>query len=225
MRHAVIIGQVPIVSHIMQVAFSDPDTIAKLMDDFPYRWGICGGWAIDVFLGTVTRSHKDVDVAVLRQDQRALQTYLTDRGWILRQAINGALLPWATGQFLELPVHTIWCDNPAYNPSFVEILLNEASPTHFLFRRDPSITRELDQAFIRSARGLPILAPEIALLYKANAATQANNLADARHVLPAFDCERRTWLRSALVQIDPGHPWLPELQHAAGPYTGVNTDP
>ena len=44
--------------------------INPLMADFPNRY--CGFWAIDLFLDRPTRPHKDVDIAILRLDQRTL---------------------------------------------------------------------------------------------------------------------------------------------------------
>jgi Aminoglycoside-2''-adenylyltransferase len=33
-------------------------------------WFVVGGWALDLFLGRETRSHKDIDIAIFREDQR-----------------------------------------------------------------------------------------------------------------------------------------------------------
>ncbi|MHA1968943.1 MAG: nucleotidyltransferase domain-containing protein [Candidatus Hodarchaeales archaeon] len=38
--------------------------ISKLMKDFNKPWYIAGGWAIDLFLGLVTRSHQDIEITV-----------------------------------------------------------------------------------------------------------------------------------------------------------------
>jgi hypothetical protein len=46
------------------------------MSSFPAPWALCGGWAIDAWLGRQTREHGDVDVSVFLQDQRALFEHL-----------------------------------------------------------------------------------------------------------------------------------------------------
>ena len=183
--------------------------IAGLMAEFERPWVFCGGWAVHLFLGDrCRRQHKDVDIAVLRRDQLAVQSYLRERGWTLEVAHAGVLTPWAEGEYLELPRHGIWCRNPAHEPDFVEVLLNEGDDALFRFRKDPSITLPLERAFLCSSSGLPFIAPEIALLYKSGSIEVEENAADFRTALPALDAGRRTWLRKALAQWQPGHPWL-----------------
>jgi hypothetical protein len=192
-------------------AFVGPRRVATLLRDFAPLWGICGGWAIDLFLNRVTRSHGDVDVAILRGDQKAMQTYLEAHGWTLEKAIAGDLIPWMAHERIELPVHTIWCRNPAHTPDFLEILFNEAAGDLFLFRRDPAIRLPLRRAFITARSGLPILAPEVALLYKSNSPDLPKNAADFHHALPRLSAEQRVWLATALRRTNPAHPWLAKM--------------
>ena len=92
--------------------FSDVIQAVKLFEGYERPWAVCGGWAIDLFLNRVTRSHKDVDFAILRNDQLIIQEYLLSRGWTLEKAVNGQLIPWQTGEWINLPIHTIWCKKP-----------------------------------------------------------------------------------------------------------------
>ena len=192
----------------------DLRVIAALLADFSRPWVFCGGWAIDLFLDRQTRAHKDVDIAIARRDQLLMQMYLTGRGWRLQIAHQGTLTDWQTGEYVELPRHGIWCQHPTAEPDFLELLLNEIDDGMFRFRRDPTVTRSLDEAFIRAPGGLPILAPEIALLYKSSS-LEPDNWADLRAVLPSLRSSRRTWLGAALAQQNPRHPWLAELDAPA----------
>ncbi len=193
------------------MATSELENVIRLMQTFDRPWAICGGWALDLFLGQPTRPHDDVDVAVLRHDQLHLQKFLRRRGWTTAIAHDGQLSSWADGEFLELPLHSIWCKNPKYQPDFVEILLNEADETHFLFRRDISITRELAWAFLQTESGIPILAPDIVLLYKASAAEEEKNNFDFQISIPGLCPEQRQWLKLALQHLYPTHAWLAHL--------------
>ena len=188
--------------------FSRPFNVARLMADFPHPWCICGGWAIDLFLGRPTRGHKDVDIAVLRKDQLAIRDYLAARNWTLEKARDRQLHPWAEREFIQWPLHVVWCKNPVFEPDVIEVLFNEASATHFKFRRYPSITHQLDRTILNCGMGLPILAPQIALLYKAADAASERNLTDLYSVLPVLGGSRRRWLRHALSSINPAHSWL-----------------
>jgi hypothetical protein len=58
--------------------------------------------------------------------------------------------------------------------------------------------------------GTPFLAPEIVLLFKAKNRREPDE-GDFSAAVPTLGAERRTWLRSALDMVHPGHPWLPRL--------------
>jgi Aminoglycoside-2''-adenylyltransferase len=40
-----------------------------------------GGWAVDFWVGRVTRDHSDVDIAAFRRDEEAIRKALTGAGW------------------------------------------------------------------------------------------------------------------------------------------------
>ena len=182
-------------------------SIHRLLADFPGRWGFCGGWALDLFIGRQTRLHKDVDVAVLRRDQRALFAYLSTRDWTLETAHEGTLSRW-DGAPLALPIHTLWCRHPRHEPDCVEVLFNEDDGTHLCFRRDLSIRLPLEDAFCLSPDGHPLLAPEIVLLYKAKYSHEADHQADFTNALPQLDARQRAWLGEALSTLYGEHDWL-----------------
>jgi hypothetical protein len=145
-----------------------------------------------------------------------MQAYLAERGWHLHVAHGGVLTDWQPGEYLSLPRHGVWGRHPTAEPDFLEVLLNEiedgpetGGPV-FRFRRAPTITRPLSAAILRAPSGLPILAPELALLYKSSS-LDADNWSDFRSALPVLSPERRGWLGAALARTSPGHPWLADL--------------
>ena len=190
-------------------AFAEVQKVAALLRDMPCQWFVCGGWAIDLFLERVTRSHKDVDIAIARSDQFKVRAYLQQRGWQLEKAIDGQLLPWPDGERLAWPVHTVWCRNDAYEPDFIELLLNEIDEGQFRFRRDRSITRARERMCFKTSSGLAVLAPEIVLLYKSNCPEEYD--ADFQHTVAALTAESRAWLRGALDKLFARHPWAARL--------------
>ena len=61
-----------------------------------------------------------------------------------------------------------------------------------------------------SARGAPIVVPEVQLLYKAKHAG-AKDEHDLQEALPLMTAPQRLWLRQALETVHPDHPWLAAL--------------
>jgi hypothetical protein len=191
---------------------SELQDAAGIMSGFPKPWLVAGGWAIDLYLGRATRPHKDVDIAIFREDQLALQRYLA--GWRLEKVESGTLRPWHQGEYIQLPVHEIWAWRPASergddHPD-LEFLLDECTAADWVFRRDPRIVRPLSLACLRAENGLPYLAPEIALLYKSKSPRE-DDAADFEATWIALSAEQRTWLRQALELSAPGHGWLASL--------------
>ncbi len=191
------------------MSFSDVEKVGALLGDLRCEWFVCGGWAIDLFLGRATREHKDVDIAVARSDQAEVREYLAGRGWGLEKAVDGELSLWADEEILALPVHTIWCRNDAHDPAFVELLLNEIDAERFWFRRDETVTRERGRMSFKSNAGLPVLAPEIVLLYKSSRPEE--NASDFRNAVALLSEESRAWLKNALDKVSARHPWAEEL--------------
>jgi hypothetical protein len=186
-----------------------PAELPGLLAGLGAPWWVAGGWALDLFLGRDTRTHEDLDVALLRRDQLALRRHL--RGWDLRYATpEHALEPW-DGSSLELPVHGIWARRSARAtaPWTCEFLLDEQRDGYWVYRRDERIKRPLDE--IGGVRdGVPYLSPEIVLLYKSTD-DSPKNAADFDVTLPSLDAEARSWLAHALAVCNSHHHWLARL--------------
>jgi hypothetical protein len=56
--------------------FTEPREVLRLLQEVGCRWGVAGGWALDLFLDRVTRKHEDIEIAVFREDQFILREYL-----------------------------------------------------------------------------------------------------------------------------------------------------
>lgn len=79
-----------------------------------------------------------------------------------------------------------------------------------MFRRAAAVQRPLARAVVHTAAGLPVLAPEVVLLYKAKAPRAADEH-DFTAARPHLGPEARAWLAAALRRCHPGHPWLGRL--------------
>ena len=189
--------------------FAEVRKVGALLGGLSCEWYVCGGWALDLFLGRVTRDHKDVDIAVARRDQLGVRDYLRRRGWSLEKASDGRLSPWDEGEWLAPPLHVVWCRNGAHDPPFFELLFNEVDDELFRFRRDQSVTLPRARMSFVSDCGLPVLAPEVVLLYKSNSPDEY--AADFRAAAASLSEESRAWLKGALAKNSARHPWADEL--------------
>lgn len=178
------------------------------MINFNKPWFIAGGWAIDLFLNRVTRSHDDIEIAVFRHHQLELQAYLT--GWEFTKVVPGKvnrIETWDNSEYLYPPIHEIHAVFPNDDKAEIEILLNESTADRWIFRRNQEITYPLAKLGSISEDGTPYLSPEVVLLYKSKNPSLLDE-ADFYRVFKALDNDSRKWLRQAIKTIHPDHPWL-----------------
>lgn len=187
---------------------------AALFADVDAPWWIGGGWAVDLFLGRKTREHGDVDVCMLRRDQRVVHQVLD--GWSVELADPpGQFRPWRSDEHLELSQDNIWARRTTDDPYSVWILLNESEGDDWIYHRDPRIRRPIAGVVERGPEGYPYLAPEVALLLK-SPKPRDKDVADFEAALPELEEARRTWLASCLAIVTPGHEWIERLESSAG---------
>ena len=152
-------------------------------------WAICGGDAIDLFIGEQTREHKDLDIAVFWQDREQIIKYMLDKNWRVFEPEAGKLREITDISNDYRREDNLWCisrDNNTYNIvslgndyydittsqknqerlDFIEFLFNKQEDGHFLYKRNHALRIQMDKAIIRTQDGIPYLAPEMVLLYK-----------------------------------------------------------
>jgi GrpB-like predicted nucleotidyltransferase (UPF0157 family) len=187
------------------------DYVVQELEGYGQPWYISSGWALDLFLGRVTRIHHDVDVVVDRTNQLQLREHLTARGWNFFTPLRGKLEPWPAHMRLELPRHQIHAHR---EEAFIDFLLTDLSHGIWRYRRDPRVIRTLEQAVRHKPQGIPHLAPELVLLFKSkntSGADRSKDQVDFELVHPQLEPEARAWLRWALLATDPTHPWIDRL--------------
>lgn len=201
--------------------------IAQLMSSYPAQWALCGGYAVDAWLGETTREHGDVDIVAFVQDQRMLFTHL--RGWQLvphdgPRVTGGSAELW-DGRPLGVPGHLHGRPPEASGPmpeSLVltaeqgfglDIQLCERRAGEWVLRHGPLITVPLRRAVRPSAWGVPTVVPEVLLFYKAMDLRRRDRL-DFAALAPLLAHGQRAWLRDAIAAV--GHPWLGELAGTGG---------
>jgi aminoglycoside-2''-adenylyltransferase len=182
--------------------------VGEQMRGFPAIWGVAGGWAIDLFLGRVSRKHADVEIALFRQDQGMLHRHFAD--WDFYKMVAGKKVKWEADEVLALPVHEIHGVSRKDSSVKMEFLLNEWADDQWVFRREPKMRMPIGVAIRATGCGVPVLCPSIVLLFKAKELREKDQ-EDFRVALPGLEEKERRWLREALEACYPGHAWLSEL--------------
>jgi hypothetical protein len=206
------------------------------MATFHPAWFVCGGWAVDSWLGKQTRDHGDFDITVFHDDQRALFDHL--RGWhmVAHKAFepDPSTEPW-DGRELEATAHIHarpagdenrkalerWVTAPKTSVRDgldLEILLNERRDGEWVLNADPLLTIPLRAAARQSAVGLPTAVPAVLMFYKATAYAgvegypRAHDEADFRALLALLSPDEVAWLSSNIRRLQPEHPWVNLLE-------------
>jgi len=177
-------------------------------------WCVAGGWAIDLWIGEVTRSHHDVDIMVARSDQSVLFEHLEHRDPI--KVIphpegligQGSLESW-DGEWLGLPIHQVFADGA--DGERIEILFGEVANGRWAYRRNAAATMPMTDLVITGPTGIPAMAPEAVLLFKAKLGRPWDE-ADFSSVVGDLPEHRLTWLVEALELSHPDHPWIERLR-------------
>jgi hypothetical protein len=198
------------------------------MSTFPSDWILCGGWAVDSWLGRITRDHGDLDITVFEDSEPALFKHLA--GWQMVPH-DGALADsdtnaqW-TGRKLVTPAH-LHCRGPEDSGDIppagalladqgwnLEIVINDRAHGEWILRDEPRVALPLSRYAGQSAWGLPTALPEVLLFFKATAYEGTRHYlrqrdhVDFERLYPVLTPAQRSWLHEAISRVDSDHPWL-----------------
>lgn len=193
-----------------------PADVAALFKGYAGTWWIAGGWAIEAFTG-VRREHEDTDTCVLRSDLSLLRKHLagTFDVWAAGTTALRPLLPDddADGSADDVLWETegqLWTRRSAQDPWEYDLLFNPGTADEWVYRRDELVRMPMSDA-LWERDGIRYLQPEIQLFFKA-AGLRPKDQIDFDNTLPHLDGHRRAWLRQALENESPGHPWISALR-------------
>jgi hypothetical protein len=185
-----------------------PRDVARVMRPLGVWWAIAGGWAIDLWLGVETREHHDVEVVVQRDDQSIVHELLRD-SWNLSciDPPGSGWRPWQVDQQIVSPSFQLKASDRATEfDVFLESVVDEV----WIFRRDPRVRQPLANMLSVSMSGIPVVSPEIQLLYMAKS-VEPKNQHDFEVVRPRLRDDAAKRLNVMLGVVDPRHRWRDEL--------------
>jgi hypothetical protein len=203
-----------------------PAPISGLFAGSGVRWWIAGGWSLDLLVGRQTRRHADIDVTVLRADVGAVRAHFAN--WDLHVADppgTGRLRPWRVGEELAPDLHDVWCRRTPGEPWRFQLMIDDAEDEVWVYRRHARVRRPVASLRGRaSSPDMPVLSPEIQLLYKSKGRREKDEV-DFVRVLPLLSEEEKEWLRQALEMVTPGHPWSDRLSRQPSTLRAVSQAP
>jgi hypothetical protein len=199
---------------VADAAFAPIAAVARVMRSFRRPWFVSGGWAIDLFVGHVTREHEDIEIGAFFPHQAELRTHLA--GWQLSRIRHDAWETWTDGDTMELPDFQLQARSRRRAPHVFDIFLNPLDGDDWVSRRHSNLRRLAKDIAGRTVAhdhvppGVPYLIPEVQLLYKAkyHRLKDDADFAAARGLMTAA---QRRWLRESLTVHHPGDPWIASL--------------
>jgi len=190
------------------VVMDAPASVAAIMEPIGVWWAVAGGWAIDLWLGEQTRDHHDVEVVVRRLDQRVVHAALSaERELFALDPPDGGWRPWS-GLPIDAPAFQLQARSPLGD---FDLFTETVDEPRWYFRRDSRISVGSDEVIVSSASRIPIVRPEIQLLYMARS-TELKNERDFQTARPHLTPEATAWLAHALTITLPEHHWLQHLR-------------
>jgi len=147
-------------------------------------YAICGGHAIDLFIGAKTRPHKDLDVVIFWEDRDKIIQYMLDNDWAVYEPCGTPYLQKINNIANQIRVKSnIWCIKPSnyhykctehekdmfainFDDSeqtdlgYIEFLFNTKTDGYFLYSRNYDVKRKLNEAVFH-VDNIPCLAPEM----------------------------------------------------------------
>lgn len=214
------------------------DSVVQELSNAQFQWAICGGYAISLYMDKDIRVHGDIDVCVFEKDRNRVLKYMLNAGWNVYEfrgmgklrKLNPITASDAGRNLMCLKedcrlVKFYPCEEKGMmyyeflhdginKCDYIELLFNREEDGEFVFDADKGIKREIGKA-IMYRDGVPYLAPEIVLLYKAAQPDRNENRIDFESAYPHMDDEQKAWLMQSIKKLYPeGHKWLEKGQGA-----------
>ena len=209
--------------------------LAEFMSDLGVFYAVCGGHAIDLFIGEKTRPRKDLDITLFWEDRDEIIRHMLSEKWDVYEpcgdADSGFLHKINDVTVQRREKDNIWCVKPGNRSykfdvcenglfsvkfsggeqtelDFIEVLFNTHKDDELLYKRNHAIGMRITDA-VCEADGVPYLAPELVLLYKSPYAKNADYRSDYENAVKKMSAEQVRWFRRALgVMFADGHEWV-----------------
>lgn len=186
-----------------------PWEVARRLDGLDVPWCVVGGWAIDLALGTASRDHDDLEIAVARRHLDDVRRHLGDL--VFFAVGGGEVRRIAPDEPSPNDRHQHWVLDEAAMRWRVDVMAEPGDGSTWRYRRDPDLHAPSASMVARSDDGIPHLRPHGVLLFKAKS-LRPKDRRDFEIAAGCLDAAERRWLADALERFHPGHPWIDRLR-------------
>ncbi|MEV5986343.1 hypothetical protein AB0L85_15155 [Streptomyces sp. NPDC052051] len=184
-----------------------PSEVARQLAGISTPWYVAAGWALDLFRGTQTRSHGDIEIAIPAASFPEVRHRFP--GYVFDAAGGGRIWEDATPEVLAA-VHQTWLRDPATGNYLLDVFREPHDGDTWICRRDETIRLPCSDIVHHTQDGIPYLAPELVLLFKAKHARRKDRT-DFEATVPHMTSAQRQTLAELLARVHPGHPWIAGL--------------
>jgi hypothetical protein len=183
-----------------------PSEVAERLRDVTAPWAVAAGWALDLFAGSTSREHEDLEIAVPIGRFDEIHTALAGfEFWVV-----GSGHRWPLDHDAFTVMQQTWVMDPATGVYHLDVFREPHDGDTWICRRDERIRMSYRDVIARASDGIPFLIPEVVLLFKAKH-DRPKDETDFQRTLPLLTPAQRAWLASALALVHPGHRWLPRI--------------
>ncbi|MFE7592129.1 nucleotidyltransferase domain-containing protein [Kitasatospora sp. NPDC057512] len=184
-----------------------PGEVAQRLAGIGTPWYVAAGWALDLFRGRRTRAHGDIEIGI----PAAGYPEVRDRfpGYAFDAAGSGRIWEDATPEVLAA-VHQTWLRDPTTGDYLLDVFREPHDRDTWICRRDETIRLPYREIIHHTRDGIPYLAPELVLLFKAKHVREKDQ-SDFDATVPHLTPAQRQTLTGLLARVHPGHRWRADL--------------
>jgi hypothetical protein len=181
-----------------------PQEVARRLAGVATPWYVAAGWALDLFRGKQTRAHGDIEIAIPAAGFREVRGRFPN--YVFDAVASGLIWPDASPEVLAATYQT-WLRDPATGDYLLDVFREPHDGGTWICRRDETIRLGYPDVIHHTEDGIPYLAPELVLLFKAKSA-RPKDRSDFRETIPHMSPAQRRTLAELLGRAHPGHLWL-----------------
>ncbi len=184
-----------------------PGEVADRLAGIAAPWCVVAGWALDLFHGTQTRKHGDIEIAIPAASFPEVRARFP--GYVFDAPGSDRIRENATPEDLAAQ-HQTWLRDPVTDNYLLDVFREPHDGDTWLCRRDETIRFPYRDIIRHTHDGIPYLVPELVLLFKAKN-PRPKDQADFDATVPHLTATQRQTLAVLLARVHPGHPWLADL--------------